>query len=357
MYAVILAGGGGTRLWPLSSPERPKPFLPLFPDGTLFEKTIARLRGLELEIPDRDITVVAPGRYADLVRRQAPGVRILEEPEGRNTAAAIALATLAIDRDPDEVMVVLPADHLIGSEGLFRAVLADAEAGVARHAFGVDSPLVTLGVQIDRAATEYGYLIPKSGGGDTINGLHVDHLERFEEKPSAERAAELRHYPGATWNAGMFMWRRRAIRQALDAHAPDILRDVARGLDGGDLRASYSTVRSISIDYAVMEPASVAGQVVMGSMDVGWSDLGSWSALLEALGMPGIEARVVQPGETIDVAPDDLVVERTGDRVAAVAPSGRGTMSADQPIALLSGARPHEALIEALLDRCSRPEG
>src|SRR3990170_4704527 len=132
MYAVILAGGGGTRLWPLSDPQHPKPFLPLFPDGSLLQKTVRRLtEGDELGLTVDDLTVVTDRRYEGLVREQLPDVAVLSEPVGRNTAPAIALAVLAIERDPDEVMVILPADHLVGDERLFRAVLADARDELA----------------------------------------------------------------------------------------------------------------------------------------------------------------------------------------------------------------------------------
>jgi mannose-1-phosphate guanylyltransferase len=355
MYAVILAGGGGTRLWPLSSPKRPKPFLPFFSDGTLFQKTVDRLSGSELDIPLRDITVIAATSQAALAQHQRPGIQILIEPEGRNTAAAIALATLAIDRDPDEVMLVLPADHLIEAEAQFRAVLADAEAVVTSRAFGVDSPLVTLGVQTSRAATEYGYLIPRAGAGATVRALHVDHLSRFEEKPTAERAEVLRREPGVAWNAGMFLWRRRAIRAALESHAPDVIHGIARGLKADDLAGAYASIPSISIDYAVMEPAAAAGQVVMASLNVGWSDLGSWTALLEALGLPGVAAHVVKPGESVEVEPDDLVVERIDGRLVARA-DAHGTMRPSEPIAVLRRARAQRRLVDELLERCSRPE-
>lgn len=357
MYVVIMAGGGGTRLWPLSSPERPKPFLPLFPDGTLFEKTVRRLLGPELGLSASDITVVAAGRYASLAREQWPGIGVLVEPEGRNTTAAVALATIAIDRPDDDVMVVLPADHLIGREDVFRGVIRDASLGIAREAFGLDAPLVTLGVQADRAATEYGYLVPRHELGDTIHGLLAYPLERFEEKPAADRAEELRRRPGVAWNAGMFLWQRRAIRAALGASAPDIEDAIERGLIDDRLADAYARLPSISIDYAVMEPAAADGLVVMGAMDVGWSDLGSWTALLDALGLPGIEAEVAKPGETVGYGPDDLTVERVDDRVVAVAPGGHGTMTAHEPIALLRGARPYADQVDELLDRCSRSEG
>ena len=183
MYAVIMAGGGGTRLWPLSTPERPKPFLPLFAEGTLFQQTIARIVGPDLGLDPDDITVVAAGSYAELARAQVPGVEVLEEPEGRNTAAAIALATLAIDRPEDEVMVVLPADHLIAREDVFRAVIRDAADGIAAGRSASTRRWRRSGSQADRPAVEYGYLIPRIDEGAVVHGLQAYPLERFEEKP------------------------------------------------------------------------------------------------------------------------------------------------------------------------------
>jgi len=160
VYAVILAGGGGTRLWPLSTPEKPKPFLPLLGDRSLLQATVDRLAGHhELPIQLADVTVVTDRRYANLVAEQLPGVSVIVEPSGRNTAAAVALATIAIDRDPDEVMLVLPADQRIVDGASERRVL-NVAAGLAAGAFEVESPLVTLGVRAMRPVTDYGYLIP-----------------------------------------------------------------------------------------------------------------------------------------------------------------------------------------------------
>ena len=172
MYAVILAGGGGTRLWPLSDPQHPKPFLPLFPDrrhSSLLQKTVHRLTaGAELGLAESDLTVVTDQRYEALVREQVPGgVSVLSEPVGRNTAAAIAFAALAVERDPDEVMVVLPADQLVRREGVFRGLLAAAEIELARGAFGIESPIVTMGAQPDGPSTHYGYLKPDLGREQT----------------------------------------------------------------------------------------------------------------------------------------------------------------------------------------------
>ena len=156
MYAIIMAGGGGTRLHPLSRPECPKPFLPLTGERTLLQATVDRVS----ELTDGRVWVVADGRFRRLVEAQVPDATLLEEPMGRNTAAAIALATLAIDEPDDDVMLVLPADQTIETVDVFQGVLRGAEQ-LALGAFDVESPLVTLGVQPDRPAIEYGYLLPR----------------------------------------------------------------------------------------------------------------------------------------------------------------------------------------------------
>jgi len=346
MYAVILAGGGGTRLRPLSTADRPKPFLPLLGDETLFQRTVARVR----DLVDGDVAVVIDWRLAHLVRAQAPGVTLLEEPEGRNTAAAVALATVALDRPEDEVMAILPADHVIGDETRFRAVLVAAGRDLAGGAFSVADPLVTLGIAPDRAATEYGWLVPDTARGGT-GRLAGRPLLRFEEKPAPERAAALVATPGSAWNAGIFLWRRRAIREALAAFAPDVLEAVAEACAAGTLDAAYPTIRSTSIDYAVMEPAAAAGRVLMGRLAAGWSDLGTWTALLAALGAPGTGA-VVEAGEEVVAGPDDLVVVALGGR-CHVRPGEGGSMTADGPVAVLRDARAGLPIVEALLERCA----
>lgn len=358
MYVVIMAGGGGTRLRPLSTAGRPKPFLPLLPTGeTLLQRTIARLRGPELGLSDDAIVVVASAAYAPLVHAQAPGIQVVVEPEGRNTAAAIALAALAISRDDDEVMVVLPADHRIDPslEGRFREVLRRAADHLATGAFGIAAPLVTLGIAPSHPSTQYGYLVPRVEAGADVGGLRAYPLAAFREKPDAAAAAQLVASPGVAWNAGMFLWRRRAILAALERHAPDVLSGVAAGLDSGDLAAAYPHLPSRSIDYAVMEPAGAAGEVVMAGLDVGWSDIGTWPALLEVLGAEVPDGGVLEAGAAATVSARDLLVER-GPAGLAVREAPEGTISPDQPIALLRGARDARPVVQALLDRCAAAE-
>jgi mannose-1-phosphate guanylyltransferase len=350
MYAVIMAGGGGTRLHPLSRPERPKPFLPLTGGESLLQATVARLDGVT-----DDVTVITDRRYERLVRAQLPGVAVLTEPLGRNTAAAIALAALAIDRPPEDVMLVLPADQTVEDTGAFGGVLRGVRQ-LAEGAFGIGDPLVTLGIQVDRPATEYGYLIPDLARGEDLDGLRAYPLLRFEEKPKPARAEELAEQAGVAWNAGIFLWRRRAITTALGRYT-GLLQSLGPMVDSPQMldRAYESIQRAISIDHAVMESAARNGEVVMAAMDVGWSDIGSWSALLAAIGARGTGS-VVQAGETVDVEADDLVVRRVDGRLGVIAPPERGSITAMHPLAVLRGAGPDRARIEALIERCSEPE-
>jgi mannose-1-phosphate guanylyltransferase len=352
MYAVILAGGGGTRLHPLSRPERPKPFLPLLGAKSLLQTTVERLAGLT-----DDVTVVTDRRYERVVREQAPSAAVLIEPLGKNTAAAIALATLMIDRPDDEVMIVLPADQTVERTDVFTRVLRTAAGQLATGAFDIEDPLVTLGIQADRPATDYGYLIPDLARGEEFGGVTAYPLVRFEEKPKPARAEELAKQAGVAWNAGIFLWRRRAISAALGRYT-GLLQSLGPMVGTpASLEHAYEAIqRPISIDYAVMEGAAQSGQVVMASMDVGWSDLGSWSALLAALGARGTGS-VVQAGETVEVEHDDLIVRRVGGRLGVIAPPERGRMTAVQPIAIMRGTGPDRALVEGLLERCSDLEG
>jgi mannose-1-phosphate guanylyltransferase len=356
MYVVVLAGGGGTRLWPLSRPDRPKPFLPLLGEETLLQQTVRRVAPL---VGDGDLYCITDRRYASLVRDQAPTVRLIEEPFGRNTAAAIALATIAIERPDDDVMVVLPADHWIEREDVFRSVLRTAADELATGALDVDEPLVTLGIEPTHASTDYGYLRPDVSRGADVAGLRAYPLLAFEEKPTERRARELLDLPGVAWNAGMFAWQRRAVRFALEACTPLIAQIGAAAGSAERLAAAYAEVAPAPIDTAVMEPAAADGHVLMGTMDVGWSDVGSWAALLARLA-PGragsAGGRVVQPGERVAVAADDLVIRPVEGRLV-VSDGERGTILADAVWAHLTDARAISTEVRALLDRVQRQGG
>lgn len=355
MYVVILAGGGGTRLWPVSRPERPKPYLPLLGDETLLQRTVSRIAPL---VGEDDIYCVADRKFGQLVREQVPDVGLIVEPNGRNTAAAIALATAVIDRPEAEVMLVLPADQWIEREEAFREIVDVACRRLATGAFDIDEPLVTLGIAPTGPATEYGYLRPDTMHAARIDGVRAYPLLAFEEKPAEMRARELINLPGIAWNAGMFAWRRGAIRAALEKYTPlMMLIDQATTSDIA-LTAAYDRISPISIDHAVMEGAAADHRVVMGSMDVGWSDLGSWTALLAALAggdARGATGRVVQTGETVELGADDLLV-RPIEGHLTIAGAQEGTIVTDSVCAHLVGGRHLEAEVQALLDRVAQQE-
>ncbi len=361
MYVVILAGGGGTRLWPLSRPERPKPFLPLVDGENLLQRTVRRVLPLVDEV---DIFCVADKRYGQLVNDSVPEIGLIVEPTARNTAAAIALASTVIERPDDEVMVVLPADHWIRDEDGFRAVIKVAAERLAAGAFDIERPLVTVGVHPTQPSTDYGYLRPDTMHGTKVDGVRVHPLLGFEEKPTDARARELINLPGIAWNAGMFAWQRGAIRAAIEKYTPlPMLIDTAAGSDLA-LANAYERITPISIDKAVMESAAADHQVVMGAMDVGWSDLGSWTALLGAMAgdrLDGATGRVVQTGETIELGPDDLVVRSDGERLVveagpAVAGGSGGTTVTDGVWAHLARARHLAVDVRGLLDRVNNEE-
>jgi mannose-1-phosphate guanylyltransferase len=302
MYALILAGGGGTRLWPLSRRARPKPFLPLVGDQSLFQQTLERIAPL---IDPADTYVVAEHGHLPLVQQQAPQLaadHLLGEPVGRNTTAAVALAALHIDRPPDEVMVVLPADHRVADADGFRHALATAARAAADGRW-----LITLGVEPTGPATGYGYIV----AADDDAGADVRTVERFVEKPTHQQAeALLTDGRDCWWNAGIFIWRRDRILKALEHHAADVF---GRLRDARDLAAVYPTLRSISIDYSVIEPVAAEGKVRVVPMAAGWSDVGDWRALRDELAEGGKSAVLV--GRTEDLGSADVLVHSSGGRL------------------------------------------
>lgn len=274
VYPVIMCGGSGTRLWPLSRQSYPKQFSALFPGGSLFQRTIQRLAGRGLADP----LLLTNEAFRFIVAEQlsdagAQPTNIVIEPEGRNTAPAVAAAArLLADTDPDAVMLVLPSDH----------VITDAEAFHAAVTFGVEAArqghLVTFGIRPDRPETGYGYieLAGKPGTG-------AQPFERFVEKPDTVRAEEMLASGRYLWNSGMFAFSVRAILDAFETHAAEVVRTASQSVADGrtDLcfyrldPAAYGAAPDISIDYAVME--HVRGMVV--PVDCGWNDLGSWQTV------------------------------------------------------------------------------
>jgi mannose-1-phosphate guanylyltransferase/mannose-6-phosphate isomerase len=281
---VILCGGSGTRLWPLSRRSYPKQFSPLFPGGTLFAQTLERVTGQgyapPLLLTTSDFRFIVAEQVSDAgVAIGDDGARIVIEPEMRNTGPAVCLAAMILaEGNPDALALVLPSDHLIADAPAFhRAVIAGAEAARAGQ-------LVTFGIRPDRPETGYGYLELADAPGDAAMPFL-----RFVEKPEQAAAEEMLASGRYLWNSGMFLFRARDILAGFDAHAPDITATCRRALDGGreDLcffrpgEDGYRENPSISLDYAVMERAG-GGTVV--PVDCGWNDLGSWRTVWQESG-------------------------------------------------------------------------
>ena len=298
-YAVVLAGGGGTRLWPLSSPHRPKPFLPLLHGRSPLAVTLERLAPL---VPIDDTYIVVAASQVQLVRECAPQIaadHILAEPVSRNTGAAVTLAVTAINRADDAVMLVIPADHAVRDDGAWRVALAAA----ADHASREEGALYTLGVVPTRPETGFGYIVADE-----------ERVTRFTEKPQRDEAERL-IAAGARWNAGTFAWRRDSARSALQRFAPTLINGIGE----------YSTVPAGPIDTFVMEPAAAAGLVRTLPLDCGWSDIGSWGELRAHL-LPRTateEIRMEAPGgRTIVISNEHGVI--------ALQPNGAATMNLEQ---------------------------
>lgn len=327
---VILSGGAGTRLWPVSRTARPKQMHALVGSSTMLQATLARVSGSSLFA---EPVVVASDRHSDETEAQieatGTGCRaLILEPCGRNTAAAIALA--ALEAGGETLLLVMPSDHVIHDRDAFLAAVEAATPAA------IDGWMVTFGIRPDRAETGYGYI--KRGASI---GAQVFAAERFIEKPDRQRAEQMVAEGFYDWNGGIFLFRADRFLEALEVHAPDIRADVEHAFrtarrEGHRLfpeLEAFSAVRSQSIDHAVMEHAD---RIAVVPMDVGWSDVGSWDALHDvsakddagnhssgdvlALDSEGCLLRSDGP-LVVTVGVQDLIVIATGDAVL-IAPRG-----------------------------------
>ena len=306
IHPVILCGGSGTRLWPVSRKAMPKPFLPLVGEATLFEGTLARAADPAQFAAPLVVTGAAHLGHVEAQCRVA-GARIVVEPEAKNTAAAIALAAGLLPADA--IMLVCPSDHHIADVPAFRAAAA-AAAGLAAA-----DHMVAFGITATAPETGYGYI----RRGAALPGGFV--VEGFREKPDLETALGFLADGNYSWNGGIFAFRAGAFLAELAAHRPAIAEAVARAVAGGTsdgarfhpAAAPFAEVQSESVDYAVMENTTRAAMVPVA---MGWSDIGNWQALRDA--RPGDDAgnRVKGRADLIDCA--NVLVESDGPRVSVI---------------------------------------
>ena len=324
-FAVIMAGGRGERLWPLSRKETPKQFLKLLGEQTMLQETVERIAPL---IPHEKIYVVVGEEHVGIVHEQLPMLparNIIVEPRGRGTAPCVGLAALRLSRiDPEGVMIVLPADHVVQDKKRFLKLLEDAMTVAA-----AGSHLVTLGITPDRPATGYGYIqaFKPFAAGDLSSGSEVLEVERFTEKPDKETAEQFLDEGGYFWNSGMFVWRVDTILHEMKAHMPKLhagLMAIENRIGAPDyeevLERIYRRQDVTSIDCGVMEKSNRV--LVLPTGEIGWSDIGDWSALNEVL-KTDEEGNVIQASHIgIDTSNSIILSKHTSDRERLVATLG-----------------------------------
>jgi len=300
-HAVILAGGRGTRFWPRSRMRTPKQLLNIVGDATMLEQTVERLAPV---FPPSRIWVVTNAEQTAAVRAQMPRAaraQVLTEPTGRNTAAAIGLAAVQLlhrarrDGSADALMAVLPADHYIAQVARYRRIIR-----AALDAADAPGTLVVLGIPPTRAETGFGYI--ERGARAKAGRVPIFVVKRFTEKPEAARARRYLASGRYDWNAGMFFWRASTFLAQLKRFLPathDALLRLAETIGtsryGATLERIYPSLENISVDYAVLEPATRtrgASRVVVIPAEIGWSDIGSWAAVYELLAK--------KPGENVN---------------------------------------------------------
>ncbi|WP_422342905.1 mannose-1-phosphate guanylyltransferase/mannose-6-phosphate isomerase [Parasphingorhabdus sp.] len=331
---VILSGGSGTRLWPLSTDDHPKQFLNLTGPLSMFQLTFERCQQSDLfDLP----LIVGGKKHAKLAEEQLKEIgssvqaHILE-PCARNTAPAIALAALAC-KNPQSLMLVMPSDHVIKDVQAFQQAVRQSQS-LAKARW-----LVTFGIEPQRAETGYGYI---QQGEPVIGSANSFAAQRFVEKPNRDNAENMLAEGGYYWNAGIFLFRADAYLNALEAHAPEMLEAAKRAMDKADhddLRImpheeSFASAPSDSIDYAIMEKAE---KVAVTPVDPGWSDVGSWDSLFEitppddqsnvtfgnVIAMESHNNLVHSDGlEITTFGVDDLIIIATGNQVV-VLPRGQ----------------------------------
>ena len=352
MYAIIMAGGSGTRLWPLSRRGTPKQLLALTGDTSLLQQTVARLDPL---LRPHDIFVITSQAHVRATQDQLPQLpadNILGEPLARSTAVAAALATALARRESDEVGIVLPADHFVSDDAAFVEALREAARAAER------GYLVTLGVVPAHPATGYGYI--KAG-----ERLHPSSataaVERFIEKPDAVTAASYLEDGGYLWNAGIFVWRTYAFRQAIERFQPELAAAIA-GIEGlhrtpgwmSEVRDRLEPSDALTIDTGIAEPAAAEGRMAVVPLEAGWSDIGSWSALLDSLSAAtGVD--LIASGRHLDRGSHRVLVHG-GDRLV-VTVGLTDVIIVDTPDALLVCHRDRAEEIKPVLDEIAGTAG
>ncbi len=358
VYAVIMAGGRGTRFWPLSRPHRPKQLLKILSSKSLIRETVDRV----LSLNDRQNTlVVTVSDHVSLVRKELPMLpksNFIVEPQGKNTAPCIGLAALELaSRDPNAIMIILPSDHWISDLKSFFRTIKDAVELVQRY----DS-LVTIGIRPSFPETGYGYIL-KEKKIKGPRGVPAYRVKGFHEKPTLKKAGLLIQR-GSLWNSGIFVWKASTLLASLGRFIPPILHGLDRikaeakgsGLSTlrpklqAVIRREYKKMPNISIDHAVLEKAGSEGKVLTLEAKFAWSDVGNWDAVHKML--PQDKSGNAGVGKWLGLKSSDCLIYSPKRLVALL--GMKDAVIIDTPDALLIGDIKRSQEVKDLVDELER---
>lgn len=352
IFAVIMAGGSGTRFWPLSREKMPKQLLKIGSEDTLIQQTVDRV--LPLIEREHIFIVTNQGIAVDIetqLMQRFGGSwdrNLILEPEAKNTAPALGLSAIHLERiDPDGIMVVLSADHAIRNVKAFQECIRTAAAAAQQDY------LVTLGIKPNRPETGYGYI--KAGEPCRESGLSgVSRVERFVEKPDLKTAQGYLQSGQYYWNSGMFVWKVRAFLQEIERHLPslhqglmEVRKSIGSGREADTVRALFSRLDPVSIDYGIMEKT---GRAAIVPADIGWSDVGSWTALEEVTDKDA-SGNIIS-GNVIDIDSTDSVVYAEKRLVATIGLNN--TIVVDTPDATLVCSRDRAQDVKRIVDELKK---
>lgn len=332
-YAVIMAGGTGTRFWPKSTSKHPKQFLKLFGDKTMIQQTVDRLSP---EIDSENVLVVTNTDYISFVENQLPSVpkhQIIGEPVARNTAPCVAAAAAIIHKiDPDSTMVVLPADHQIANHKRFLRVLS----GAAELADATDS-LVTIGIEPSRPETGYGYIQYQTDKEKSAGDFSAFPVKNFTEKPDVKTANKFIKSGDYVWNSGMFIWKTSSILNAFENYLPEVFalteELIHSDVNDEDIHRFYNACPSISVDYGIMEKAE---NVHVIPAEFGWNDVGSWRSVHE-LSDKDEHNNALEPSDTVALkSGSNLVQSDSGKQIVLIGMDNVALVETEEAIMVLN---------------------
>ncbi len=344
LYAVILAGGVGSRFWPFSRELEPKQFLKIIKDKSLLQDTVARLEGI---VDPGNIYIISNKVYFFEIKRHIQGFKIPDEniilePQGKNTAPAIGLCSRLISqKNKNAALIVLPADHYIRDVQGFQGCLKEALACASQDY------LVTIGIRPKKAATGYGYIKIERQSSRASERQYFK-VERFLEKPSLEKARKYAASKDYFWNSGIFVWKASVFEQELKRYQPDLHSKLEKINSTGDIEKVWPEIKPLSVDYGVMEHSKRIALVPAG---FDWSDLGSWDALEEV--RPKDKKGNILSGDSIDIDSHGLCAFSRGNRLIATI-GLKDLIIADTPDALLVCDRSRTQEVKNVVEELKR---